>query len=78
MPAFLGFFALLGLKQRPGHPNLRKKMKLHSSEARMNADNIASGKLLEKAGFIREAYFKEDYCYNGRFIDTAVYSLLTK
>jgi len=55
-----------------------EKMKLHSIEARINADNIASGKLLEKAGFTREAYFKEDYCYNGRFIDTAVYSLLTK
>ena len=53
-------------------------IKLHSIEARITPENIASGKLLEKTGFTREAYFKEDYFYNGRFIDTAVYSLLTK
>ncbi len=53
-------------------------MKLHSIEARINPENIASGKLLEKTGFTREAYFKEDYFYNGRFRDTAVYSLLIK
>ena len=53
-------------------------MKLHSIEARINPENIASGKVLEKTGYIREAYFKEDYYYNGRFIDTAVYSLLAK
>ena len=55
-----------------------ENMKLHSIEARINPENIASGKVLEKTGYIREAYFKEDYYYNGRFIDTAVYSLLAK
>lgn len=53
-------------------------MKLHSIEGRINPDNIASGKVLEKTGFTREAYFKEDYYCKGRFIDTAVYSLLAK
>lgn len=53
-------------------------IKLHSIEARINTGNIASARLLEKTGFIREAYFKEDYFYNGRFIDTAVYSMLAK
>ena len=52
-------------------------MKLHSVEALVNPNNIASIRLLEKNGFIREAYFKENYFYNGRFLDTAVYSLLT-
>jgi ribosomal-protein-alanine N-acetyltransferase len=52
-------------------------MKLHSIEAHVNPNNIASIKLLEKNGFIREAYFKEDYFYDGKFLDTAVYSLLT-
>jgi ribosomal-protein-alanine N-acetyltransferase len=52
------------------------QMKLHSIEAHINPDNEASGKLLEKAGFVREAYFKEDFCFRGKFIDTAVYSLL--
>jgi ribosomal-protein-alanine N-acetyltransferase len=54
------------------------KMKLHSIEAHINPDNAASGKVLEKAGFIREAYFKEDTFFKGRFIDTAIYSLLNK
>ncbi len=53
-----------------------KEMKLHSIEAHINPNNIASASILEKNGFIREAYFKEDYCYNGRFLDTAIYSLL--
>jgi ribosomal-protein-alanine N-acetyltransferase len=53
-------------------------MKLHSIEAHINPDNTASGMLLEKTGFIREAYFKEDFYFKGKFIDTAVYSLLAK
>ncbi|MGB4843363.1 MAG: GNAT family N-acetyltransferase [Ferruginibacter sp.] len=52
------------------------KMNLHSIEAHINPDNIASAMLLEKAGFKREAYFKEDFFFRGRFIDTAIYSLL--
>ena len=54
------------------------KMKLHSIEANINPENIISKKLLEKAGFIREAYFKENYFFNGRFIDTEIFSLLNK
>lgn len=53
-------------------------MKLHSIEAHINPDNTASGMLLEKAGFVREAYFKEDFFFRGKFIDTAIYSLLNK
>jgi ribosomal-protein-alanine N-acetyltransferase len=54
------------------------KMKLHSIEAHINPDNTASGMLLEKTGFIREAYFKEDFFFRGKFIDSAIYSLLAK
>lgn len=53
-------------------------MKLHSIEANVNPDNAASIKILERNGFVREAYFRENYCYNGEFLDTAVYSLLNK
>ena len=53
-------------------------MKLHSIEARINPDNVVSALLLEKTGFTREAYFKEDFYFRGKFIDTAVYSLLKK
>ena len=52
------------------------QMGLHSVEANVNPANEASIRLLEKAGFIREAYFRENYFYNGRFLDSAVYSLL--
>jgi len=53
-------------------------MQLHSIEANINPANIASQKLLEKAGFVREAYFKENYFFNGQFLDSAIYSLLNK
>jgi len=52
-------------------------MHLHSVEAHLDPENIASAKLVEKAGFIKEGYFKENYFWNGRFSDTAIYSLLT-
>ncbi len=51
-------------------------MKLHSIEARINPANKASASLLLTTGFIKEAYFKEDYYYNGEFGDTEVYSRL--
>lgn len=53
-----------------------KKFCLHSIEANVNPSNASSIKLLEKLGFKREAFFKEDYFYNGKFLDTAIYSLL--
>jgi [ribosomal protein S5]-alanine N-acetyltransferase len=53
-------------------------MKLHSIEARLNADNGASARVLEKTGFTREGFFKEDFYSRGKFVDTAVYSLLSK
>jgi ribosomal-protein-alanine N-acetyltransferase len=52
-------------------------MKIHSVEANVNPLNEASIRLLEKNGFVREAYFKENYYYNGLFKDTLIYSLLT-
>ena len=51
---------------------------LHSIEAHINPDNIASASILEKTGFIREAYFKENFCFRDQFTDSAVYSLLAK
>ncbi len=51
-------------------------MHLHSVEGHIDPLNIASGKLMEKAHFVKEAHFKDHCFYNGRFADTAVYSLL--
>jgi ribosomal-protein-alanine N-acetyltransferase len=53
------------------------QMKLHSIEAKVNVANEASIKILERNNFVREGYFKEDYYFNGKFLDTGVYSLLT-
>jgi ribosomal-protein-alanine N-acetyltransferase len=54
-----------------------KIMNLHSVEANVNPDNASSIKLLERNNFFREAYHKENYYYNGKFLDSAIYSLLT-
>jgi [ribosomal protein S5]-alanine N-acetyltransferase len=53
-------------------------MQLHSVEANVNPANANSMKLLEKNGFIKEAYFRENYYYNGKFLDSVIYSLLTQ
>jgi [ribosomal protein S5]-alanine N-acetyltransferase len=52
-------------------------MQLHSVEANINPANEASWKLLERNGFIKEAHFKENYYYNGKFLDSVIYSLIT-
>ena len=51
-------------------------MKLHSIEANVNPKNVSSIKLLKRNNFIREGYFKANYYYNGKFLDSAIYSLL--
>ena len=52
------------------------EMNLHSIEANINPGNEASAKLLESTGFIKEAYFKEDFFFDGEFRDTIIYSRL--
>ena len=52
-------------------------MKLHSIEANINPDNTASAVLLERCGFVREAYFKENIFHNGVYYDSAIYSKLS-
>ena len=55
-----------------------KEMKMHSLEAIIDPDNIASAKVLEKSKFVKEAHFKENEFYDGKFLDSVVYSLLEK
>ncbi len=53
-------------------------MNFHSMEAHISPANIGSQKVLEKLGFVQEAYFRENY-YDANldtFEDTAVFSLL--
>lgn len=49
---------------------------LHSVEAQVAPANTASIRLLERNGFVREGLFRENYFFEGKFLDTAVYSLL--
>lgn len=54
------------------------EMKLHTIEAVIDPDNSASEKVLLKSGFTKEAHFIENQFYEGKFIDTVIYSLLNK
>lgn len=51
-------------------------IRLHSVEANVDKENIASIRLLEKNNFTKEAHFKENYYFEGRFIDSVIYSLI--
>jgi [ribosomal protein S5]-alanine N-acetyltransferase len=53
-------------------------MKLNTAEAQVNPDNESSWHLLEKVGFIREAFFKENFLWQETFHDTFVYSMSAK
>jgi len=53
-------------------------MKLHSIEAIIDPENLASEKVLQKNGFVKEAHLKENGYYEGRFLDTVIYSILNK
>jgi ribosomal-protein-alanine N-acetyltransferase len=51
-------------------------MNLHRVEANIDPENTASYRLLEKIGFRREAIFKENFYFDGRFSDSYIYGLL--
>ena len=53
-------------------------MKLHSIEAIIDPENHGSARVLEKNGFIKEGHLKENKFYEGRFLDSVIYSLLNK
>ena len=53
-----------------------KIVELHLVEASVNPENLSSIKLLKRNNFIREAYFKENFYYNEKFLDAAINSLI--
>ncbi|MCX6292261.1 MAG: GNAT family protein [Bacteroidetes bacterium] len=53
-------------------------MRLHSIEANVNPGNASSKKLLEKNGFVQEAYFRENYFFEGKFLDSVIYSRINE
>jgi len=54
------------------------QMQLHSIEAVIDPENIASEKVLLKNGFVKEAHFIENEYYDGKFFDSVIYSLLKR
>ncbi len=52
------------------------KTDIHSIEANINPGNEPSAALLRSLGFVQEAYFKENYYFNGVFKDSIIYSLV--
>lgn len=52
------------------------ELNLHSFEANINPENENSRRLLKKLGFKKEAYFRENYYFNGKFLDSEIYCLL--
>ncbi|WP_395044969.1 GNAT family N-acetyltransferase [Flavobacterium sp.] len=53
-------------------------LNMHSIEAVIDPDNIASEKVLIKNGFVKEAHFIENELYDEKFLDTAIYSILKR
>ena len=51
-------------------------LNLHSYEANVNIENENSKALLLKFGFKLEAYFRENFYYDGSFLDSEIYCLL--
>jgi RimJ/RimL family protein N-acetyltransferase len=52
-------------------------LKLHSIEAIVAPENYPSAKLLEKTGFSKAGHFKEHEYFDGKFIDSVYYTLIT-
>jgi ribosomal-protein-alanine N-acetyltransferase len=53
-------------------------MELHRVEAQLDPANRGSSRVLEKLGFAREALLRENWFYDGKFTDTAIYGLLAR
>ena len=55
-----------------------EQMNLHSIEAIIDPQNIASERVLQKNGFVKEAHILENELWDGKFWDTVIYSLLKR
>ncbi len=52
------------------------ELNLHSIEANVNTENENSKQLLLRVGFKLEAHFRENYFFEGKYLDSLIYSLL--
>lgn len=53
-----------------------KVLNLNKITSRHMSANPSSGKVMQKAGMLKEGYLKQDFCKNGQFVDMVVYGLL--
>jgi ribosomal-protein-alanine N-acetyltransferase len=53
-------------------------LKFHSIEAIIDPANSASEKVLLRNHFIKEGHLEQNEFYNGRFLNTVIYSLINK
>jgi len=53
-----------------------EELKLHKIVARHMIHNLASGRVMQKAGMKLEAFLRQDVFKNGKFVDMAVYSII--
>jgi [ribosomal protein S5]-alanine N-acetyltransferase len=54
------------------------KMNMHSLEGIIDPANTASARVLEKNGFVKEAHLIENEFYDGKFLDSVIYSLVMR
>ena len=54
------------------------ELNLHSIEARIDEENIASIKVVERAGFVREGLLRENISNKGMFRSETIYSMLKR
>lgn len=55
-----------------------KVLGFHSIEAITDPENHASNALLARHGFVQEAHFKENWYWNGEFLDSLVWARLVR
>jgi UDP-4-amino-4,6-dideoxy-N-acetyl-beta-L-altrosamine N-acetyltransferase len=53
-----------------------RELSLHRLFLRVFADNVRAIRSYEKAGFVREAYLKDDVCINGKYRDIVLMAVL--
>ena len=51
---------------------------LHGIDANTNAFNLASQAVLTKFGFQKEAHFRENWYFNGKFLDSVIFCVLAR
>jgi ribosomal-protein-alanine N-acetyltransferase len=53
-------------------------LNMHSIEAIIDPNNLASERVLQKNGFVKEAHLIENELWDGKFLDTVIYSILKR